>query len=838
MLVPEQLIPESQKNRDWCCKTAMGIARTVGGYDSVHGNSKKAYDLYYGLQNAADFEYLTGEGEFRMPASVRMIPISRPYFDILLSTAESRPFEPVVHAVDDGSVNEKATKLARDLTERVFSRVNARQLQLSMANMQLDALKQQIEQAQQPQQGPNGEPGQPVDPQTILSLKMAEMQYGQVQQQIQRGATDVQTEIDYLNKRSSRSSQAEYEHQVGLGLEYLYYKHGYRETFLKGFESSLVLDQEIYCIDDIQDGLDPVVRWVNPMSVYYGMSADAQYLDECPWVMEDRYLPPQQVIAEYGGLLNPADLAAISGEKYTLSNGWDMYLGSSFNSAPVGSANGCYTGITAAGGGMSMGSQMIRVRRVAWQAPRRLRAKQSQLKSNPDVVFTHIISDNEKIKKDDKEIERYVNDWWEATIIGTETIVKDGPCAFQHRDIQDVGRSFGPYIGHAYNGIDRRPYSRILAIEGIITLYNLVYYQMELLIALSGIKGFIMDKSQMPKGMSMKEWYYNLKQGVGIIDTSREKMRNSQAGYNQFQTIDMTFGNSLGQLQGVLDRLDGLIGRVLGIPPQRMGEVDANDQVGTTKQANIQSNITTEVIFYKHDRIRKRVMDRVLNVLPHAWKEGRRGQFVAGQFGQKMFQLKADDLLDRSFEVFFVDGGKEQRIMDMTTQMLMNEYQTRGTISLGQLVQTFSMTNLRELQETVEQFDKVAQQNMTAQQQAQAQDEQQKMQLQQQYEMAMRKQATDGERMKGELDSKRMQLEATRAQMEMANKASIVQNQENTRKEVADQNTMVELSYLQEQRRATDIDAQFKRLELLLNSSAANAQGISSPRRKNNISDL
>lgn len=830
--VSDEFMNPVQGSDEWCRSMALSIARMAQVQDGFNAHTKKAYDIYYGRQEMSDFDYLTGTGEFRMPAMVRMMPLARPYFDMLISTAQSRPFDPIVHAVDDGSVNEKAERSMNEFMQRLIQRVNKRSEQLRLAEMQLEVTRQAMDQsiAAAAQQGQ-------MDPAQSTSIRMAEYQLGLVRKQILSGVDDVDAEVRYFEERSAKSAQANYEHQLGIGLEYLYHKRGLEDTFMKGFESLLITDQEIYCIEDVQEGQDPQVRWVNPASLVYGINPSAKYIDECPWVVEEQMMIPQDVMALYGGMLKDSERMAIAEEVGWAGSSYGDFSASSFNATGVGPVPySCEPGEVVGATDGTLGGRTIRVRRVCWQSPRKVLAREAKSKRDPEVTHTHLISDEKELKKGEKLIQRYVNDWWEATIIGSKVIVNAGKSNFQFRDVNDIGKAYCRYVGHAYNGADRRPYSRVLAVENVVTLYNLVYYQMELLMALSGIRGFIMDKSQIPAGMSMKEWYYNLKQGVGLIDSSKERQRNGPPPFNQFQTIDMTFGNSLQQLLAVLDKLEYMIGRILGIPQQRLGELGQSDQVGTNRSAIIQSNITTEVLFHKHEKIKKRVINRLLKVIPLAWKDGKRGRFVAGEAGQKIMEIGSSDLNDRSFEVFLVNGGKEEKSMEMIQSLLMNEYQNRGTISLGQLSSIFDVRNIRELRDMISRFDKAAEEKIAAQQQGIQQAEEQKIQMEQQYQLALKKQAGEIDQMNARLAEMKIQAQMQDSQIQAQVKMQASQLDNETRKQIAQNENNVELSYLAEQRRATDIDAELRKFELLLDA-AGNRTSISSPRRKNNIID-
>src|SRR5690606_35206270 len=161
----------------------------------------------------------------------------------------------------------------------------------------------------------------------------------------------------------------------------------------------------------------------------------------------------------------------------------------------------------------------------------------------------------------------------------------------QHRDIRQISEAKSSYVGYAYNNYDNRPYSRVLAVRDILILYQLVWYQIELLQALGGMKGIIMDITQKPDNMSPDEWLSMAKKGILPTNPAQvEEESGKPTRFNAFATYDMGFGNSIAQLKELLPEFQSLAGRILGISPQRMGEVGNRETPGSAKMAINQSN--------------------------------------------------------------------------------------------------------------------------------------------------------------------------------------------------------------------------------------------------------
>lgn len=820
MLFPPQLLPDSQKTQEWARKCVDACIRDT----EVMGGRRLdllMYQIYYGLQQEQDYEYLTGSDEFRLPARVRFIPLGKPFFDILKSTEQSRPFKPMVYAVDNDSLDEKSQDMARTVVEKWISAMTDRQQRVHTMRMQIDMAKQSLQQQAE------------ADPSAMAMVQQMEMKLQDVSAVVQRSEDVIANESSALDRYFRFSAQTHRERQMNYGLEYLMVKYDLKNMFSAGFEDLLVMDQEIYKVENVYEGHDPRVRRINPMNVFYSADPECDFIDEAERITEVRTMSISSVLDLYGSRLNAADIATLKEQSsYFDQSSSQVYFGDSFNAMPNGSVNGCDNNNLYSGSTMYAGD-MVTVYNVEWRSVKKLILKRSKNGDGP--VITQLINDEGEANKDEEIEIRYISQYWEGVRIGNNIHTDMRVRPFQFRDIKEIGRAYSSYTGFAYNGIDKRPYSRVMATKDIQVLYNLVYYQLELLQALGGIKGIIMDKAQIPGGMGMKEWFYNLKQGLGLIDSSKTGPDGRRMSFNQFQTFDMSFGQAIAQLIGVLDKLEYLMGRVIGIPPQRLGEVSSNDQVGTNKQAIIQSNITTEVLYNKHERIRNRVMNKLTMAASRTWKTGKRGSYVLGSMGQQMLNIGPKDLENASFEVFFGDPGREQALMDMLLQAAAQSYQTGGNTSLSQLAGLYNANNLRELQETILYFEGEAMKNAQAGAQSEADNIRQQMEMKAKLDAVVKKQLTDGEQLNAQLEDRKMQLEAQRLQMENQTKIQIENSKAQTQMGVAGVKADTEQQWMAKETRDTDIEARLKMLELSMDGLANLGKGISSPGSKNQV---
>lgn len=723
-----ELFNTGERSFEWASKCCDAIVEkcNIGAYERAR--DQLCYDLFNGDQHTNTFDYLTGEGEMKYPAQVRFIPIIRPLFEVLRSTEATRPFEPQVYTVDGMSVEEKQDRMYKRVLDRVISRITVQTQQLDLIKMQLDYNRQQIQQGMAPQDGQDTDVMQ--DPAKMISLQRMEMQLKAMDDVTERARQVFMEEMSTAQKNYRYSFRTALEVAVSVSLRWWISHYSIDELFLDGFNDLFITDNEIYQIHDVMEGSDPRISRVSPMDYFYPSQDGVRYLDELDWGMHIKWMSPSQIIQNYPSIdrekVNSISKDSLSG---MASSMWYRRSGLRRNSSANGSTNAA-DGMSAESpyAGSSVSSDVIPVYHTVWRTWERI--------SDKELIEAGISGDlvvDDEDRKEDKTIScRYVSYVWEASRIGRDYHVECRQTPFQFRDQEYIGYSYLPYCGYAYNGSDRKPYSLVWAVSDIQELYNLVHYQLELMIAMSGVKGFIMDESQMPSGMERDEWLYYLKQGIGFIESMKKSGR--PAMFNQFSTFDMTIGPGVTILTSVLERLEYLAGRLIGVPPQRLGEVAKSDQVGTHRSAIAQSTLTTEMLFHKHRKLVNRVMNRVILVAREAWKDGKRGQFVSGDLGQEVFRIDPGSMESASMNVYFTDSSRETKIMEALTQMAGAQYNA-GNIRLGQMAQLFKANTLKEMEASLLEFEEIAIRQAEASEQNRARAEQDKTRVENEFKL-------------------------------------------------------------------------------------------------------
>ena len=489
------------------------------------------------------------------------------------------------------------------------------------------------------------------------------------------------------------------------GLEYVTNRYNLKDVMKEGFRDLLVTGKEFYKVS-VQNG-DPYVRRVDPRNIVYDDSFHSDFLDDAGWVGEERYLSVNEIDVEYKDSLTTDDLIELDKMR-------NLYVGGDMDNY-----NSSFEWVDAAHGR----DNRIRVVSCEWKSLRALRFKVSENKYNPSRPFRKLVKDTYRKRKGDVIETKWVDDIWEATMIGGKILVNARRRDNQVRSVDDPGKTPLSYVGCIYGNTTGKSTSMVDLLDNIQMLYNIVVYQIELAMARSGGKAVVYDVSQLPTnvGMDMQQVLYHLKTD-GIIPINSKDEGNQVQSFNQFQQIDFTLSQSVQQLINLKIMLEDMAGQISGVSRQREGAVGQYEYVGNVQRSVVQSATITESWFYSHAECKQRVMERICNLMKICWAGGKKAGMILGDGAYKFLNVMPNIAL-QDYGVYVGDSGKDDSMKQVVQQLAQSALQS-GTIDLLGVIKVLKADTMTEAEKVLEQ----AMTEMQKQQQAQ---QQQAMQAQQ-----------------------------------------------------------------------------------------------------------
>jgi len=748
-----------------------------------------------------------------MPARVRNIPIVRPKLQALISEEMSRPVVTKVIGMTDEIVGKKLENIKNDILDKQLQKIKQNQL-INATNQALIQMQQQM--MQQMAQ----------DPQAQQMIIQMQVELEHLQNLLQNDIVITNEEVRRIREYYQYSHKEFEEKLCSQALEEFIDSKRLRHLMNNFFEEMMITGEPIwYC--DWEPGLaEPEVRLIRPEYLWYQANEAAKYLHELDWIVEYSPMSIGQVIQYYGADITEENLETLRSEFPMFSQ--DAWYRTNLTNFPDGSPSGWYSGND------YLYSHQVDTYKVNWKEQVEVYALYSENKNDTP-------KRKRLEKKGQKILKAYRVDRWSGVRIGTMTYIKIKKHDFQYRTHDRLSDIALPYIGFANNRF-YKAYSPLWETKDIQELYNILHYQEELLIALSGVKGIIYDLSQMPSGMTPQEVMYYMKQGLGLIETVKPNGKAVRTSFNQFATYDMTVSPAIQSIMMIKESLNTLAGEITGVTRQKTGQVLASDQVGTSQMALAQSNVVTEYYFMKTDELNELLFTRLCNIFPYAYAEGKRGMYVVGKERQEILNIQKDQLKGE-FRSIVNSGSKEREIMRTAKQMAQMKFQQGqiGASDFLDLLDTDTMFEMRKLlkdaeQRVLETSQKMQSDSVEQQKQAQIEVEQMKMQMQQQ--IAQMSSQVEGQllQLKGQIDLQKEQMKIQNAQTQLQVQQQADKQKSEKEQEKIENEKQVELAYLNFAYTELEVNATNQRAQMLINR-AKTALEMKSSAKKERVKD-
>jgi hypothetical protein len=691
-VLPRQRISRKKKTKQWREDSVNAVAGFGGQYHNTTGrssaeNKKANYDIVASILNEDDLRYVLdpyGQGTSAIntqPSRMRDINIIVNKLNKLKGEEISRPFNPTIMAVNGEAISEKE-KQKRDLLLRVAQAKIAEELGVPQTNM--------------------------VNPST--------------------GEEELPQSFEDVEKYSRRTMKDIREEWANHVYNYINLEQNLVSKFNLGWEHGLISAEEIYYVGIVNGEVN--VRVVNPLNCDFDRNPDNNNIEDGDWFREDRHMTIGQILDEYGEYLTEAQVDMLDKKDFRPNANNTMYPGFAYDAADISRkdrTNYSYW----------RNNTDILVTHVCWKSMKKIGFV--SYPDENDEIQTGIVDESFKITPEMEamgyKIEwEWIPDWWHGTKIGDEFYVNIEPIPNQTRSMDNPHKVPGPYVGRVYNSTNTKQTSLVDLIKPHQYLYNIVWFRLETELAKAKGKKMIMDIAQIPKshGIDMDKWmYYFDNLGIAFINSFEEGTGQFQgttgsSQFNQFTAVDMSLSNAISQYVLILNKIEMVVDRMIGINAQREGDIQQRETATGIDQAITMSSHITEPYFFVHNEVKKEVVSRCIETAKYAYPGSKKINYILGDTERIHMTLDTDKFSDSDYGVFVSDSTKDHHTF-MKLESLAGQAIASGAAAFSDMINVYKATSVSELSNAIKDAE-FRRQQQEAEQQKMVQDmEQQKL---------------------------------------------------------------------------------------------------------------
>ena len=526
-------------------------------------------------------------------------------------------------------------------------------------------------------------------------------------------------------------------------------KHFIKELDLKlkfneGFKNVLIANEEHY-LGDIVNG-KPVIEVIDTKKIEIIRAGSSNRTEDADIILIYDYWSPGQIIDRYYKFLSDADVKQLDeaidnrSVKYNGRSEQEMdedYINmtrTDFNST----LSSAYINMPGLQDKMAKMQDMddfgnYRVIRLFWKSKKKvLRVKSYD--EEGQVKYEFYSEDYIANTALGEEVEEYwVNHWWEGVQVGKDIYPYIRPRNIQFNKLNDPGYNHPAIVGQVYNVAGLKSGSMMDRAIKYNLLYDVVFHNMK--DAMSKYFGSlpVVDLAELPAGYDIKKWlFFARKAGIAIKDSFKEGTKGRALGMlagglsgSQNMMNQQGLGEYINQMMNLLNFIEQQMGRVIGVPPQRLGDIANRETVGGVERAVTQSSFITNERYKIHDNVKKRVLTMLLELCKTAYKDNpTKFQNISDTFLNETFSID-DEVIEEEFGIMVdneTDISKLEQKLDMLTQAGMQNQ----LLTFSDVLKIYVTSSLAEKQRIIESSEKEAQKR--AEEQAQA-DRQMQMQI-------------------------------------------------------------------------------------------------------------
>ena len=267
-------------------------------------------------------------------------------------------------------------------------------------------------------------------------------------------------------------------------------------------------------------------------------------------------------------------------------------------------------------------------------------------------------------------------------------------------------------------------------------MYLVLWYRLDIALARDKGKVLAMDITQIPKSMGVtteKFLHYISSVGVVFVNPYEEgwdipgREGGKPSSFNQFSSIDLSMSNVIAGYIQLMAKIEDMIGEISGVSRQRQGQIHRDELVGNVQQTITQSSHITEPLFWKHNQVKRRALNMLLDTAKYAWAHSNKKtlHFVLPDMS-RVFSNVTEDFLYADLDVFVIDSTKENR--DIETLKTLLPYAAQNGASLAEAAEVITGDNVLRIKEQLKEIDE--RKNKMMEEQA-AREQQTQLQIQQ-----------------------------------------------------------------------------------------------------------
>jgi hypothetical protein len=667
---PAQKIPKSKKTKTWYRNAIESVVGAGFFYDegvrSSYAEKIINTNLYNGIVDIEDMERTVNpssiDDDTTMPDRIQHYPIVNPRIEVLIGEESKRRFDWKAVVTNNDAISEKEEELNALIKEEILR---------------------------------------------IISKN--------------RSKEEIDEEIKKLDKKVS-SFQDKREKLSNRLLKHHFTEQRFDRLFNNCFKDVLINAEE-YAECNIV-GNKPVLTKIDPKKIFWVRSGFSNKVQDADLIILDDFWSPGRIIDHYYNDLNNNDLQKLD-RGFGSSDDGDPFVNKSYRDRLSVNANfldNSDSDIEKVNNVIGVAQQHgynltndydvtgnVRVLRVYWRGWKKVKY----------VTYFDKFGDEQKdifpedyiVKKDEGETYKtiWVNEWYQATKIGSDIYVDCKPKEIQFRSIENPAYAHPGIVGKTYSFNSSRAVSLMGKVKNYLYLYDVVHHRLNELLAANQGKILEVDFASIPNGWGIEKWFHYLKKmKIAVKDSFKEGQKgastgklagglnNASKGY-----LDLDQGQNIQQHIMLLEFIKREMTEVTGVSEQRMGQISNRETLGGVERSVTQSSHITEWFFAEHEEFKLDALEAFLNTCAIAYKDNpKKLQYILDTESIATLNVNPELLTTADLGILITASSKTQEI-EQNIKRMAEAALSAGQATFNDIINLYMTDSLSEMKNII-----------------------------------------------------------------------------------------------------------------------------------------
>lgn len=674
---PRQKIPFKKKNKswrklhlDWADKRSRFFNETIRKRFS---DKKVNIDLYNGKVNKDDMKLSLNPSnldDFYIPESIQHYPIVAPRIDVLVGEEAERRFDWKVKIINPTAISSiednKKKQIAAKIEELISQNYSEEEMEKELSKFS-----------------------------------------------------------DYINFEW----QDIREKRANLLLKHFAKELDVKHKFSEGFRDALLVGEEAYLCDIKHN--NPVFEKLNPLKTYVIQHGYSNRYEDASIIVLDDYWSPGKFVDTYYDQLTEKDIEYIYNNG-NVSTGTRELDGDRFKEdiddrEGIYLARGLEDHLDAIGlhgynnfnhrGEYFDEEGNIRVLRVFWRSYKCILKVKSYDEFGNEIIKyrNEDYVANESLGEEVTKI--YVSQWWQGVKGGQKIYVDMKPRPIQYNRIGDPGYNTPGIVGQMYNVNDQKVVSLMDRAKVFNYIFDGAFHRLMEIYSKYFGPVLEIDKAKMPEGWDItKTLYFAKKAGILVIDSFKEGKKGMSTGKlagavgnTSGKLYNPEISNYIQQNLNMMEYAKAMMDEVIGVPKQRLGNVEKRETVGGVDTAIRQGNYVTSMLFKQHDEVKKRALTLLLETSKIAMRNNKlKLAYVGDDYTNQIDEIDGDELAEMELGLEVTNESDNIKLEQNLTQLAHAALQNQ-TLSFSTIMKIFTSPSLTEIQRLIEKDERQTQ---------------------------------------------------------------------------------------------------------------------------------